>query len=52
MQMVYKSKRPFSALAYGMMMGSSDYFGENLSIEVDDQSTDGMSHVIFTLTKA
>ena len=51
MQMIYRSKKPFSALAYGMMMGSADYFNEKITIEMKDLSENGESHVIFNLTK-
>jgi len=52
MKMTYRSKRPFSALAYGMMMGSAEFFNENIDIQMEDLSKEGNSHVEFTLIKS
>jgi hypothetical protein len=51
MTMVYTSKRPFSALAYGLIQGASTYYGESIDIHMDDQSTPELTRVKFTLTK-
>lgn len=50
MQLIYRSNRPFSALAYGLIRGSATYFNEQLEIEMDDRSSDDKSFVVFTLT--
>ena len=50
MQLIYRSNRPFSALAYGLIQGSATYFNEDIDIEMDDQSSDGKSFVVFTLS--
>jgi hypothetical protein len=51
MHLVYTSKRPFSALAYGLIKGSAHHFGENIAISMDDQSTAELTQVLFTLDK-
>lgn len=51
MTLIYTSKRPFSALAYGLIKGASTYYSENIDIAMDDQSTPELTKVIFTLTK-
>ncbi|BCN94255.1 guanylate cyclase [Thiomicrorhabdus immobilis] len=51
MTLIYSSKRPFSALAYGLIKGASTYYGEQIEIEMDDQSSEGLTKVVFTLTK-
>ncbi|MBO1924442.1 heme NO-binding domain-containing protein [Thiomicrorhabdus sp. 6S3-12] len=51
MQLIYQSSRPFSALAYGLISGSASYFGETINIQMNDQSDDGNSFVVFTLKK-
>ncbi|WP_127471532.1 heme NO-binding domain-containing protein [Thiomicrorhabdus aquaedulcis] len=51
MHLVYTSKRPFSALAYGLIKGSATYYGENIHIEMQDESLTGLTKVVFTLTK-
>ncbi|WP_178862823.1 heme NO-binding domain-containing protein [Thiomicrorhabdus cannonii] len=52
MLLTYQSKRPFSALAFGLIKGSATYFKENISIDMQDQSTDGLTQVLFILTKS
>lgn len=47
----YVSSKPLSALAFGLIVGSSAYFNETLSIEIDDRSEGGSSDVMFTLSK-
>lgn len=50
MQLIYRSNRPFSALAYGLIRGSATYFNEQIQIEMEDRSSDGKSFVVFTLS--
>lgn len=49
MEMLYISKRPFSALAYGLIIGSAHYYGENIDIKMQDESDDSLTKVRFTL---
>lgn len=51
MKLVYSSKRPFSALAYGLIKGCASYYGESIRIEMLDQSTENQTVVVFTLIK-
>lgn len=51
MQMLYTSSRPFSALAYGMMMGTAKVFNEKINIKTEDFSDESGVKVKFTLTK-
>ena len=51
MRLTYTSKRPFSALAYGLIKGSATYFNEQIEIEMDDQSTEDLTLVVFHLNK-
>lgn len=51
MELVYKSKRPFSALAYGLIKGSASYFKENITIDMKDLSDKDNTQVIFNLKK-
>lgn len=51
MTLIYTSKRPFSALAYGLIKGSASYYNENIDIQMKDQSTAELTQVHFTLTK-
>lgn len=52
MTLIYTSKRPFSALAYGLIKGSASYYKENIEIQMLDESTPELTKVTFTLTKA
>lgn len=52
MSLIYSSKRPFSALAYGLIKGSASYYNENIAIEMHDQSTDDLTKVHFKLIKS
>ncbi|WP_040727510.1 heme NO-binding domain-containing protein [Thiomicrorhabdus sp. Kp2] len=52
MTLIYSSKRPFSALAYGLIKGSSTYFDEEIEIQMNDQSSESLTKVVFTLTKS
>ena len=47
--MTYTSPRPFAALALGLLRGCARHFGENISIEWEDLSTDDVSQFRFTL---
>lgn len=51
MILTYTSKRPFSALAYGLISGSATYFNETIDIEMDDQSSPELTKVVFTMTR-
>lgn len=50
MQMLYTSKRPFSALAYGLIIGSANYYGEKIAIKMIDESDHSLTKVRFELT--
>ena len=50
LMMEYQSKRPFSALAKGLIQGSAIYFGEQLSVEEVDLSNGIGNHMRFTIT--
>lgn len=52
MRLIYTSKRPFSALAYGLIKGSASYYNETIDISMDDQSTENLTKVVFTLVKS
>jgi hypothetical protein len=39
--MRYQSNRPFAELAYGLMCGAIDYFGEQIEITREDNDSDG-----------
>ena len=51
MELLYQSKRPFSALAYGLILGSAKYYGEQISVEMNDMSADNQTKVCFQLRK-
>lgn len=51
MTLIYTSKRPFSALAYGLIKGASTYFNEQIEINMEDQSTPELTRVVFSLMK-
>lgn len=51
MQLEYKSTRPFSSLARGLIAGVFEYYQCKSSIDKKDFSVPGKSHVIFTLTR-
>lgn len=48
----YSSPRPFGVLAHGLIEGSLAMFECEATIDVEDFSEPGRSHVIFTITKA
>lgn len=49
--MIYKSQCPFADFAHGLMQGCVDFYEENISIEGEDENTDGQFCRVFTLTK-
>jgi hypothetical protein len=49
--MVYRSKRPFSMLALGLIQGCIKHYNENIDVEWQDLSTPEMNHARFTLKK-
>ena len=51
MTLIYTSKRPFSAVAYGLIKGSASYYKEHITIELEDLSTPKLTRVVFTLNK-
>lgn len=48
--MRYKSNRPFAELAYGLMSGAIDHYGETVDIVREDENTDGTTQT-FMLTR-
>ena len=48
----YRSARPFGVLAHGLIEGSLEIFQCEATIDVEDFSQPGRSHVVFTITKA
>ena len=51
MHLIYRSKRPFSALAYGLIKGCASYYGEQIEISMEDQSKPNETIVHFHLVK-
>jgi len=49
--MRYQSNRPFAELAYGLMRGAIEYYGEHVEITRENQDTDGTAQT-FTLRRA
>lgn len=49
--MEYSSNRPFAALAKGLIEGSGEYFGEQLTVEEEDLSAGEGNHMRFTVTQ-
>ena len=49
--MMYRSKRPFSDLAEGLIAGVIDYFGENISVKRQDLDVEQGTVTQFTLTQ-
>lgn len=47
----YRSSRPFGVLAHGLIEGSLEHFDCEATIDVEDLSEPGRSHVIFTVSK-
>jgi hypothetical protein len=52
MQLCYESTRGFADLAEGLIEGTALYYGEELSIEKQDHSSDDMQKVVFNIAKA
>ena len=51
MIMVYRSARPFADLAHGLIEGCIAYYSEPVSVDMDDLSDEGRTHVRFTLKR-
>lgn len=51
MHLIYRSKRPFSALAYGLIKGCATYYGEQIEITMEDDSHPDETLVHFYLVK-
>ena len=51
MEMVYRSSRPFAALAEGLITGCAEHFAEHISIDSESLSGDGNCAVRFRLTR-
>lgn len=51
MHLTYTSKRPFSALAYGLIKGSATHYGEQIDVTMIDQSQGDTTQVVFELIK-
>ncbi len=49
--MTYRSKRPFSDLAEGLILGAVDYFGENISVARHDIPVEQGDETQFVLTQ-
>ncbi len=50
MKMIYSSERPFADLAEGLILGTSEYYGESLSIRRQDWQEGKMNFAKFELT--
>ena len=51
MRIEYRSSRPFSALALGLIEGCAEYFDESIQIESQDLSNGKMNHSLFLLQR-
>ncbi|SBS35156.1 Heme NO binding protein [Marinomonas aquimarina] len=51
LQMVYRSKRPFSILALGLIKGCAEHFGEQLTISHRNADSDDMFETHFDIEK-
>jgi len=49
--MVYRSSRPFAALAEGLIAGCIEHFGEPIVVQMVDDSVNDDTRVQFTLTR-
>lgn len=49
MKLIYQSERPFFSLAHGLILGSIEYFNENISVEVEDLSNGKGNKACFIL---
>ena len=49
--LLYRSSKPLSTLAYGLIAGCAGHFGETITIQMDDRSSDGQTEVLFDLTR-
>lgn len=50
-QLIYESTRQFADLALGLLEGVAAHYNEKIEIELDDQSTESQSKVVFTIQK-
>ena len=50
--MEYRSERPFAQLAYGLIEGCANHFGENLAIAYADLSGGDMTHARFDIARS
>lgn len=51
LEMLYRSKRPFAALAEGLLRGAIAHFGEDVDLSRKDYEVSSGSKALFTLTK-
>lgn len=51
MSLVYRSKRPFSDLAEGLIRGCITYYGENIRLAREELPSQDGAHTRFTLTR-
>lgn len=51
LEMIYSSTRSFGDLAYGLIEGCGEHFGENLVIEKEELPSDEGSRIRFLLTR-
>ena len=49
--MIYESKRPFAALAEGLIRGCIEHYGEHISLAQQDLSEPGLTRVRFDLAR-
>ncbi len=49
--MEYRSSRPFSSLAKGLIQWSGEYFGEKIAVTEDDLSEGKGNHMRFTISR-
>jgi hypothetical protein len=50
--MTYSSRRPFAALAHGLILGSIDHFGEQIEVTMEDLSEGAGNQARFVLRRA
>jgi hypothetical protein len=51
LEVVYRSRRPFAALALGLIEGCAAHYQEPMEIEQEELSNDGRTHVRFLLRR-
>ncbi|MEW6765309.1 MAG: heme NO-binding domain-containing protein [Pseudomonadota bacterium] len=52
MVMIYESRRPFAALAEGLILGCIEHYGETIQLSQHDLSEPGLTRVRFDLARA